>query len=115
MFLDISRLVSFLLSIVSLYYVVVSAFFVPGTHWEERFSLALAKVGMAVCICFASGLLFSRPTQTNQGSHGQSEPLMTTLPVRMFFWTLTGVAILFALAWYLDAYYVPLLWRNQPH
>lgn len=111
MILDIGKAFTFLLSIVSLYYVVLSAFFVPGTHWEDRLEFALAKIGMAACVCFASGLLFSWRTQTG---HEQGDPLMSTLPVRMFFLTLVGVAILFALAWYLDAYYVPQLWRNQP-
>ena len=37
--------------------------------------------------------------------HGAAEPpLMSTFPVRIFFWTLLGMAILFALSWYLDAY-----------
>jgi hypothetical protein len=117
MILDISKAFSFLLSMMSLYYVVQSAFFVPGTHWEDRLELALAKIALAACVCFASGLLFSWRQQTDRGQHdphAYDEPLMSTLPVRMFFWTLLGVAILFALAWYLDAYYVPLLWRNQP-
>ena len=111
MLLDLGKVLSMLLSIVSLYYVVVDAFFVPGTRWEDRLGMSLAQIALAACICFASGLLFSQP----QTDRGEIEPLMATLPVRMFFWTLLGVAILFLVAWYLDAYYVPLLWRNQPH
>jgi hypothetical protein len=42
-------------------------------------------------------------------------PLARTLPVRLFFWALSGFALFFALGWYLDGYYVPLLWRNLPH
>lgn len=110
MLLDLGRVLSLLLSIVSLYYVAVDAFFVPGTRWEDRLSMTIAKIALAACVCFASGLLFSRP----QTERGESVALMSTLPVRMFFWTLMGVAILFLLSWYLDAYYVPLLWRNQP-
>jgi hypothetical protein len=41
--------------------------------------------------------------------------LARTLPVRLFFWTLLGLALLFAVSWYLDVYYMPLFWRNQPH
>ncbi len=110
MLLDLGKVLSLLSSIVSLYYVAVDAFFVPGTRWEDRLSMSIAKVGLAACVCFASGILFSW-TQTE---HGESVPLMSTLPVRMFLWTVVGVAILFAVSWYLDAYYVPLLWRNQP-
>jgi hypothetical protein len=42
-------------------------------------------------------------------------PLARTLPVRIFVWALSGFALLFALGWYLDSYYVPLLRRNLPH
>jgi hypothetical protein len=38
----------------------------------------------------------------------------STLPVQMFFWAMAGVAILSTLSWYLEVYYVPLLWRNLP-
>ncbi len=108
--LEIGRALSFLLSILSLFPIVLNAFFVPGTHWEERLSLSLVKIALAGCVCFASGLFFYRPPRA--GDPG--EPLMRTLPVRMFLWTLLGVAVMFVLSWYLETYYVPLLWRNQP-
>ena len=110
MLLEIGKALSFILSLLSLYPIVLSAFFVPGTHWEERLSLSLVKVAMAGCICFASGLFFYRPPRPGRAG----EPLMRTLPVQMFLWTVLGVAVLFVLSWYLETYYVPLLWRNQP-
>ncbi len=110
MLFDIGKALSFLLSILSLYPVVVSAFFVPGTHWEDRLSLSLMRVALAGCVCLVSGLFFCR-----QSPHGRAgEPLLRTLPVQMFLWTVTGVALLFVASWYLEMYYVPLLWRNQP-
>jgi len=39
---------------------------------------------------------------------------LATLPVRLYLWTVAGVAVLFALSWYLDVSVVPFLWRNQP-
>lgn len=57
--------------------------------------------------CIASGLLFRNATEPE-------EPLSHTLPVRLFLCTLFGGALLFAISWYLDVYYVPLLWRDQP-
>lgn len=111
MFLELGKALSFFLSILSLYPVALSAFFVPGSRWQERLTMSLVKVAFAGCVCFASGLLFSLQPQESL----EEEPsLMSTLPVRMFFWTLLGMAVLFVLSWYLEEYYVPLLWRNQP-
>lgn len=110
MILDIAKALSFFASMLSLYPVVVSAFFVPGSRWEDRMAVALARVGLAGCICLLSGILFARPWQPNR--HG--EHLLATLPVRMYLWTVAGVAFLFAMSWYLDVSVVPWLWRNQP-
>lgn len=111
MILDIAKALSFFLSILSLCPVVLSAFFVPGSRWEERLAMALAKVGLAGCVCFLSGLLFAKPWRM-EGEPG--EHLLATLPVRLFLWTILGVAILFALSWYLEEFYMPYIWRNQP-
>lgn len=108
MLFEAGKALSFMLSMLSLYPVVMSAFFVPGTHWEERLGLALVKIAMAGCVCLASGILFAWPAGNNR------ETLLRTLPVQIFLWTVAGVAVLFALSWCLDIYYVPLLWRNQP-
>lgn len=85
MFLELGKAVSFMLSILSLYPVLVSAFFVPGTRWEERLSLAMVRIALAGCVCFLSGMLFCGGERHRRDA-GQT--LMRTLPVRMFFWTL---------------------------
>lgn len=108
MVLEISRAVSFLLSILSLCALLDRAFFIPATRWEERLIGSAVYVVLAACMCLASGLLFRYSTNPEV-------PLIRTLPVRLFFWSLLGVALLFAICWYLDVYYVPWLWRNQPH
>jgi cation transport ATPase len=111
MVLELSKALSFFASILSLYPVMLSAFFVPGSHWQDRLAMSLLKIALAACICFASGLLFVWPSQTNPEA---GHPLMSTLPVRLFFCALAGMAVLFVLSWYLEEYYVPLLWKNQP-
>jgi hypothetical protein len=105
MLLELTRALSFFLSILSLFPVLGSAFFVPGSHWQERLAMSLMYVALAVCLCFASGLLFAWPSPANP--HGQS--LTSTLPVRMLLCALGGMAVLFAISWYLEEYYVPLL------
>lgn len=105
MLLELGRALSFFLSILSLYPVLMSAFFVPGSHPQERLAMSVLKIALAACVSFLSGLLFAWPSPINP--NGQS--LMSTLPVRMFLWTMAGLAILFAISWYLEEYYLPLL------
>lgn len=111
MMLELARAASFFLSILSLGPVVLSAFFVPGCRLEDRLVLALENIALAGCICFVSGILFARPWRAETPN---SEHLIETLPVRMYLWTVFGVALLFSLSWYLEDTFVPWLWRNQP-
>ena len=108
MLLEIGKALSFFMSILSLYALLVSAFLVPGSSWEDRLVDSLLRIALAGCVCFASGHLF-RLTEKPE------PPLTRTLPVRLFLWALAGMALLFFLCWFLEEYYVPLLWRNQPH
>jgi hypothetical protein len=111
MLFDIAKALSFFLSLLSLCPVVFSAFFVPGSHWEDRLLLALARVGLAGCVCLLSGILFARPWQESSDTEAH---VLATLPVRLYLWTILGVAILFVLSWYLDVFYIPWIWKNQP-
>ncbi len=108
MLLEIGKALSLLMSILSLYALLESAFLIPGSRWEERLVASLLRIALAGCVCFASGLLFR--------SAEEEPPSVTrTLPVRLFFWALAGMTVLFILSWYLEEYYIPLIWRNQPH
>jgi hypothetical protein len=116
MLLQIGKAVSFILSLLSLHAVLVSAFFVPGSRWQDRIFASLSSLLLSGCICFASGLLFCMADESRRAKPQLPEPHLTdTLPVRIFFWAVGAMAVLFLLSWYLDTYYVPLLWRNQPH
>jgi hypothetical protein len=111
MLLDLGKAIALILSILSLYPVMLSAFFVPGTRWEDRLVMSLAHIALAAGVCFASGILFAlqpRPSLRNLAT------LTSTLPVRLFFLAMLAMAVLFVVSWYLEEFYVPLLWRNQP-
>jgi hypothetical protein len=120
---ELGKALSFFLSIFSLFPIVGAAFFAPGTRLEDRLTMSLLKVALAGCVCFASGLFFCQPSPAGKipGVKNPEEEkpltdrLVQTLPVRMFFWTMVGVIVLFFASWYLEEYYVPLMWRNQPH
>jgi hypothetical protein len=98
MLLELSKALTFFASILSFYPVAIAAFFLPGTRWEERLTVLLPKLAIAACICVFSGLLFSWPSRSNPD---RGQPLTSTLPMRLFFWALPGVLLLFAASWYL--------------
>jgi hypothetical protein len=110
MLLELLRPLSFFAGMLSFYPVMLSAFFVPGTRWEERLYVALLRVSVSACICFASGLLYAHPAPNEPTAGGQTAGrLLSTLPVRLFFSAVGGLAVVFALTWWLDTYYVPLI------
>jgi hypothetical protein len=111
MLLELGKMLSFFLSVMALCEALISAFFVPGVRWEERLAASALRIAIAGCFCFASGILFTMSERTHDAP---APSLMSTFPVRLFLWALLWMAALFALSWYLDIYYVPLLWRNQP-
>jgi hypothetical protein len=96
--LELGKAISFFLSLLSLYPVVVSAFFAQGHRWEERLTMALLKLAISACICFASGLLFVLPVRSNPDAR---QPIWATLPMKAFFFGTLGIAVLFVLTWYL--------------
>jgi hypothetical protein len=100
-FLDLFRAISFFLTILSLLALFDTAFFIVGTTWKERLLACVTRAALAACISLAIGLLF------RHSEHPAISP-SKTLPVRTFLWSLFGVTVLFAVTWYLDAYYVPL-------
>jgi hypothetical protein len=108
MLLDLGRALSFFLSILSLWYLMTAAFFLTATTWQQRLLASLARIVLAACVCFVSGFLFHLKSNP-------PVPLSRTLPVRILLYALPAIILLFLLAWLLDAYYVPLLWKNQPY
>jgi len=101
MLLDLARAVSFLLSIVTLSWAALGAFFVPGSHWQDRLTLASLRLAVAACMSLFSGLLFSWRSGTRRTLH---QPLTSTLPVQLFFWAVAAIVILFIGSWYLASY-----------
>jgi hypothetical protein len=117
MLLDLTKAFSFFVSMLALYPVVEGAFFVPGSHWQDRLLLAAARMGLAGCLALVSGILFSKPwvNHDGPGHDGPGQRLMAALPVRIYLWTILGVAVLFLLSWYLEEFYMPYLWKSLPY
>jgi len=101
MLLDLSRALSFFLSLLALSWATLGAFFDPGSRWQDRLVVALLRLGLAGCACFLSGLFFSWPVRSDRRP---GHPVTSTLPVRLFFWSLVALTVLFLGSWYLASY-----------
>lgn len=111
--LPVAKLAALTLSILSLYMLLGHAFFVPGSPWQDRLLDGLATLGLAASVCFASGMVFEIPTR--KFDPGPAPRLVQTLPVRLFFWAVGLMAVLFVASWFLSDYFIPLIWKNQPY
>ncbi len=96
--LELAKAATFFASLLSLYWTALSAFFIPGLHWQDRLFLALARLALAAAVCLLSGLVFRLPVRTNPDAH---LALTSTLPMQLFFWTAPILALLFLSSWYL--------------
>jgi hypothetical protein len=111
--LPVAKLIALALSILSLSMLLEHAFFVPGSPWDDRLLDALARLGLTASICFAAGLIFEIP---DRKFDPEPTPHLTqTLPVRLFFWGVGLMAVMFLLSWFLAEYFVPMIWKNQPY
>lgn len=96
--LELAKAVALSICILFLYWATIGAFFVPGTQWKERLWAALFKLIASAAICFYSGMVFSWPSKSNPTAF---QRLTSTMPVRLFFWALACIVVLFALSWFL--------------
>ena len=108
---ELGRVVFLIITILSLYALLDSAFFTIGSHWQSRLEDSVLTLGIATCICFAAGIVFSL---TESSTASGKAPLSRTLPVQLYYWTVGGTVLLFFLSWYLEQYYIPLIYKNQP-
>jgi hypothetical protein len=112
-FRELAKVAALILTIISIYALLGSALFVPGSPWQQRLLTSIETLAMTGCVCFASGMLFRLTTPSVAD---QEEPPMTrTLPVQLFFWSLGGVVLMFLLSRYLEVFYIPTIWKNQPY
>lgn len=96
--IDLGKAIAMLASILSLYWSAVAAFFTVNTDWQDRLLLLALKLVIAGCICVAGGIVFGLPVRANPDA---GEPLLRTLPVRLFCWGAVCITAMFLLSWYL--------------
>lgn len=97
--LELTKAAAFLACLLSLYWTALTAFFLPGLHWQDRLLDVLAKLALAAAISLLSALLFRLPVRANPDAH---QPLTRTLPVQLFLWAAPILLLLFLASWYLS-------------
>jgi len=105
MVLELARPVALLCSILSLLGVFHSAFLEPAGDVEQRLVGSLGPLLLAAGMALLGGLTFQarrRGGANHRGEYGAS--LIETFPVRVFCWSVAGMAVLFLLSWYLETH-----------
>ena len=105
MVLELARPIALLFSILSLLGVFHAAFLEPAGDMEQRLVGSLGPLLLAASIAFAGGLTFQ--ARWRMGGNRRSAyvaPLIETFPVRIFCWSVAGMAVLFVLSWYLETH-----------
>lgn len=101
MFLELSKFVSLLSSILALDAVLHSAFLEPGSNLQQRLLPSLDLVLVAAAICLTSGYIFHLG-DTKAGRRDAS--VVGTLPMMIFWWGAGLIALLYGLGWLLERY-----------
>jgi hypothetical protein len=105
MVLELARPVALLCGILSLLGVFHAAFLEPVGDVEQRLVGSVGPLLLAAGIALAGGLTFQarRPAGGNSSSEHVA-PLIETFPVRIFCWSVIGMAVFFLLSWYLETH-----------
>ena len=105
MFLELAKFASLLLSILSLDAVLHSAFLEPGSNLQQRLLPSLDLMLVAAAISLASGYIFH---VGDQKAGKRDASVAGSLPMMIFWWGSGGIALLYALGWLLERYFLEL-------
>ncbi len=105
MLLELGKFGSLLLSLLCLFAVFHSAFLMQEAGLIDRLINAMKMMLVAGAICWGSGWIFHRWDLT-VGIKNSS--IVSSLPMKVFWWALVLIFILFVLSGYFEYYYMPL-------
>lgn len=103
MLLELGKFGSLLVSILSLAALFHTAFLMPAS-FEERSLACLELFALSAGACWLSGWMFCRWERQAGVRHGG---VITSFPMKLFWWTSGMIGLLFAGSWYLETYFVP--------
>ena len=105
MLLELGKFGSLLLGLLCLCAVFHSAFLMPEAGLSDRLIDALKMLLVAAGICWGSGWIFHR-WDLSVGIKNSS--IVSSLPMKVFWWALLLIFVLFVLSAYFEYYYLPL-------
>jgi hypothetical protein len=105
MLLELGKFGSLLLAVLCLCAVFHSAFLVPEAGLSDRLVDALKMMALAAGICWGSGWLFHR-WDLSVGI--KNSTIASSFPMKVFWWALLILFVLFVLSAYFEYYYLPL-------
>jgi hypothetical protein len=105
MLLELGKFGSLLLALLCLCAVFRSAFLMPEAGLTDRLIDAVKMLLVAAGICWGSGWLFHR-WDLSVGIKNSS--IVSSFPMKVFWWALLLIVVLFVLSAYLEGYYLPL-------
>ena len=113
MVLELVRPIALLSCILSLLGVFHAAFLDPAADVEQRMLGSFGPLLLAAAMALAAGLVFLPARHSSLGARRHNvglASLVATFPMKVFCWTMAGMAALFAVSWYLEAYCI--FYRN---
>ena len=105
MFLELAKFASLLLSILALDAVLHTAFLEPGSNLRHQLVPALRMLLVACLLSVSSGYIF-RAWDHRMGRRDAS--VVRSLPMLIFWWGAGVMALLFAIGWLVERYYLGL-------
>jgi hypothetical protein len=110
MLLELARPIVLLACILALLTLFHAAFLEPAVSTFEHLEDALGPLLLAAASAIVGGFVFLPSRRARVVPISRARDLWATFPIRVFFWSTLGMALLFVAAWYFETYLLP--YRN---
>ena len=110
MLLELARPIALLVCILALLTLFHAAFLEPAATTFEHLEDALGPLLLAAASAIIGGFVFLPSRRARVVPISRARDLWSTFPIRVFFWSTLGMAMLFLAAWYFETYLLP--YRN---
>ena len=110
MLLELARPIVLLACILALLTLFHAAFLEPAASTFEHLEDALGPLLLSAALALLGGAVFLPSRRARVVPISRARDLWGTFPIRVFFWSTLGMALLFIAAWYFETYLIP--YRN---